>query len=98
MNISSSHVSQERLSDYLNALALDPKLLAIFRRDSLAALANSSLSDAEKSVVASCDEASLHHAVSKGQLILAVTVVVTTTTVVASTDNSRRRSRIDHIM
>ncbi|EDN70741.1 hypothetical protein BGP_2340 [Beggiatoa sp. PS] len=87
MNIPNSHVSQEQLSDYLNALALDPKRLAIFRRDPQAALANSSLSDAEKSVVASCDEARLHHAISKGELSLAITVVTIT---VASGGNGRR--------
>lgn len=82
MSIPSLHVSPERLSDYLNTLALDPKRLAIFRRDPQVALANSSLSDAEKSIVASGNEASLYHAIAKGQLILAVTTTTTTTAAV----------------
>ena len=57
-------VSKERLSDYLNELALNPRAVADYRRDPQSALAASPLTAVERSVLLSADEGRVYHTVN----------------------------------
>lgn len=57
-------VSKERLSDYLNELALNPRAVADYRRDPQSALAASPLTAVERSVLLSADEGRVYRAVN----------------------------------
>jgi hypothetical protein len=71
--------SQERLSDYLNDLALNPRKLASYRRDPDEALTSSELSSTERDLVLSGDQNKLYGAINGtdgGAIAPAVVAVV----------------------
>lgn len=59
----SRQASRDRIADYLNDLALEPRKIAAFRRDPDGALAESPLAPEERAVVRSADPAQLFHAI-----------------------------------